>query len=218
MKDYSVLEGLDNNFMIELRCAYDRGYRQGRDDEWAETQAKQKGNEYERGLNDAWRVITEFLLMGDFDRGMTFNTRFLDELLKLEPQNAVERLKLYNKKSEPIVMCCKNCKHSENGMVGNSKRCEDCYYDEVSNGNTLFEPMETDNSKIEVGDIVETNGFSKPVIVINAPYYLDSSTEIKVMNFLGDTAWKNINDCKKTGKHIQQIEEVFNMLRDNKNA
>jgi len=75
-----------------------------------------------------------------------------------------------------------------------------------------------DNSKIEVGDVVETNGFSKPVIVISVPDDNEDSTEIKVMNFLGDTAWKNMYDCKKTGKHIQQIEEVFNMLRENKNA
>lgn len=74
-----------------------------------------------------------------------------------------------------------------------------------------------DNCKIEVGDVVETNGFGKPVIVISAPDDLDSSA-VKVMNFLGDTAWKDIKNCQKTGKHIQQIEEVFNMLRDNKNA
>ena len=74
-----------------------------------------------------------------------------------------------------------------------------------------------DNCKIEVGDVVETNGFGKPVIVISTTDDLDSSA-VKVMNFLGDTAWKDIKNCKKTGKHIQQIEEVFNMLRDNKNA
>ena len=205
MKDYSVLEGLDNNFMIELRCAYDRGYRQGRDDEWAETQAKQKGNEYDRGLNDAWRVITEFLLMGDFDRGMTFNTRFIDELLKLEPQNAVERLKLYNEKQEPIVRCCKNCKHSENGMVGNSKRCEVCYYNEVSKANTLFEPMETD-SCVEIGD--EVRGELSGIVGVVIRKY-DENFEVLMKN--GKLGYIRKDMAIPTERHFEDIKNFIDL-------
>lgn len=209
MKDYSVLEGLDNNFMIELRCAYDRGYRQGRDDEWAETQAKQKENEYERGLNDAWRVITEFLLMGDFDRGMTFNTRFIDELLKLEPQNAVERLKEYNKKQETIVRCCKNCKHSENGMVGNSKRCEVCYYDEVTKANKLFEPMET-GSCVEIGDEVRNSTNNHIGIVVKN---VDENS-VKIISSWGNTGIWELKNCNKTGKCFKDFAERLLSLQD----
>ncbi len=206
MKDYRALDGLEDSFKIELRCAFDRGYRQGRDDEWAETQAKQTEDEYDRGLNDAWRVVTEFLLMGDFDRGMTFNTRFLDELLKLEPQNAVERLKLYNEKSEPIERCCKNCKHSENGMIGNSKRCKDCYYDGVSKGNTLFEPMETD---IEVGDEVKRADIDKSVVILK---FTEEGWALG-MNEEGNISDVKLSVYKKTGKHFDQIAEVLNSLK-----
>ena len=213
MKDYSVLEGLDNNFMIELRCAYDRGYRQGRDDEWAETQAKQKEDEYERGLNDAWRVITEFLLMGDFDRGMTFNTRFLDELLKLEPKMAVERLKEYKEKSEPIVKCCKNCKHNYKGMLGDTERCESCYYDEVTKANTMFEPMETDNSKIEVGDEIvysdPLKGEEKGIVM----GVCNNWVEVKFLK-----SWNCVgvhkDSVKKTGRHFEQLDEILETMKN----
>ena len=177
MKDYSVLEGLDNNFMIELRCAFDRGYRQGRDDEWAATQAGQKENEYDRGLNDAWECCKRFWQSDENICRDIFNIICWEDFFDLSPFEAIEKFKEYDKKTFDVP----------------------------------------DNCKIEVGDVVETNGFGKPVIVISAPDDLDSSA-VKVMNFLGDTAWKDIKNCKKTGKHIQQIEEVFNMLRDNKNA
>ena len=66
MKDYSVLEGLDRNFNIELRCAYDRGYRHGRDDEWAETKVKEsetKDEGYNRGLESAWSCAKRIMSM-----------------------------------------------------------------------------------------------------------------------------------------------------------
>jgi hypothetical protein len=99
MKDYSVLEGLDNNFMIELRCAYDRGYRQGRDDEWAETQAKQKENEYERGLNDAWMCAKKIISKnGEGYNATDLEVFGVDDGFELSALEAVERLKEYEKK------------------------------------------------------------------------------------------------------------------------
>ena len=175
MKDYSVLEGLDNNFMIELRCAYDRGYRQGRDDEWAELQAKQKENEYERGLNDAWRVVTEFLLMGDFDRGMTFSTRFLDELLKMEPKMAVERLKEYEKKN--------------------------------------YDLPESMRGEINIGDevkVTEEDGTFRAIVIRrdNTPY------PYHIMYDNGDTRYVEEESLAKTGRHFDDIENLFKKMQD----
>lgn len=177
MKDYSVLEGLDNNFMIELRCAFDRGYRQGRDDEWAETQAKQKENEYERGLNDAWMCAKKIISKnGEGYNATDLEVFGVDDGFELSALEAVERLKEYEKK----------------------------HYD-------LPESM---RGKIKVGDIVETRGFSKPVIVINTPFDFEDSDEIKVMNYLGDTAWVKIENCSMTGRHIDKLAETFEQLKN----
>ena len=68
--------------------------------------------------------------------------------------------------------------------------------------------------EIKVGDIVETSGFSKPVIVINTPFDFEDSDEIKVMNYLGDTAWVKIKNCSMTGRHIDKLAETFEQLKN----
>ena len=101
MKDYSVLEGLDNNFKIELRCAYDRGYRQGRDDEWAETKVKEsetKDEGYNRGVNDLWESICKYM-----DADIVLSTEIWgctswEKFAQLSPFEVIERLKKYEKK------------------------------------------------------------------------------------------------------------------------
>ena len=179
MKDYSVLEGLDRNFIIELRCAYDRGYRHGRDDEWAETKVKEsetKDEGYNRGVNDLWESICKYM-----DADIVLSTEIWgctswEKFAQLSPFEVIERLKKYEKK----------------------------HYD-------LPESM---RGEIKVGDIVETRGFSKPVIVINTPFDFEDSDEIKVMNYLGDTAWVKIENCSMTGRHIDKLAETFEQLKN----
>lgn len=223
MRDFDAIKkkemsSIENRVRHVYNIGYETGYAEGQKHDLEHTENIVRSHEkcksvleaeYERGLNDAWRVVTEFLLMGDFDRGMTFNTRFLDELLKLEPQNAVERLKEYNKKQEPIVKCCKNCKHSDKGMVGSTERCESCYYDGVSKGNTLFEPMEKDNSKIEVGDEVKRADIDKSLVIIK---FTEEGWALG-MNEEGNISDVKLSVYKKTGKHFDQIVEVFNSLK-----
>ena len=106
MKDYSVLEGLDNNFMIELRCAYDRGYRHGRDDEWAETKVKEsetKDEGYNRGLESAWSCAKRIMSMPLSDQEKIFNMQ--DERAIMDAhsaEEAIDILKRYDEKNDDI--------------------------------------------------------------------------------------------------------------------
>ena len=77
-----------------------------------------------------------------------------------------------------------------------------------------FDVPESMRGEIKVGDIVETGGFSKPVIVINTPFDFEDSDEIKVMNYLGDTAWVKIKNCSMTGRHIDKLAETFEQLKN----
>lgn len=180
MKDYSVLEGLDRNFNIELRCAYDRGYRHGRDDEWAETKVKEsetKDEGYNRGLESAWSCAKRIISMPLSDQE-----------------------KIFNMQDERAIMDA----HSAEEAIDILKRYDEKHYD-------LPESM---RGEIKVGDIVETRGFSKPVIVINTPFDFEDSDEIKVMNYLGDTAWVKIENCSMTGRHIDKLAETFEQLKN----
>ena len=211
MKDYSVLEGLDRNIINELRCAYDRGYRHGRDDEWAATQAKLKEEEgYKRGLESAWSCAIRIMTMPLSDQEKIFNMQ--DERAIMDAHSAEEAIdifKRYDEKQNCIVRCCKNCKHSEKGMVGSTERCESCYYDGVSKGNTLFEPMEKDNSKIEVGDEVKRADIDKSLVIIK---FTEEGWALG-MNEEGNISDVKLSVYKKTGKHFDQIVEVFNSLK-----
>ena len=209
MKDYSVLEGLDNNFMIELRCAFDRGYRQGRDDEWAATQAKQKENEYDRGLNDAWECCKRFWQSDENTCRDIFNIIRWEDFFDLSPSEAIEKFKEYDGKKNCIERCCKNCRHSENGMIGNKKRCEVCYYDLLSKGNTLFEPMETD-SCIEIGDEVRNSTNNHIGIVVKN---VDENS-VKIISSWGNTGIWELKNCNKTGKCFKDFAERLLSLQD----
>ena len=101
MKDYSVLEGLDNNFMIELRCAYDRGYRHGRDDEWAETKVKEsetKDEGYNRGLESAWSCAKRIMSMPLSDQEKIFNMQ--DERAIMDAHSAEEAIDILRRYDE----------------------------------------------------------------------------------------------------------------------
>lgn len=153
MKDYSVLNGMIENQKSELRTAYDKGYNQGVKDFNLILEARKKEEEgYNRGVNDLWESVCKFMDADITSDKEIWGCTSWEKFAQLSPSEVIERLKEYNKNQEHIIRCCKNCKHSENGMVGNGKRCADCHYDRVSRANTLFEPMEKDNSNIEVGD------------------------------------------------------------------
>lgn len=210
MKDYSVLEGLDRNFNIELRCAYDRGYRHGRDDEWAETQAKQKEEEgYKRGLNDLWESVCKFMDADSVVSVMIWGCTSWEKFAQLSPSEVIENLKEYNKKSEPIEKCCKNCKHSDNGMVGSTERCESCYYDGASKANTLFEPMETD-SGVEIGDEVRNSVNGHLGIVVKNV----DEDNVKIISSWGNTGIWELKDCNKTGKCFKDFAERLLSMRN----
>ena len=76
--------------------------------------------------------------------------------------------KIFNMQDERAIMDA----HSAEEAIDILKRYDEKHYD-------LPESM---RGEIKVGDIVETRGFSKPVIVINTPFDFEDSEEIKVMN------------------------------------
>ena len=104
MKDYSVLEGLDRNFIIELRCAYDRGYRHGRDDEWAKTQVKLNEDDgYKRGLEEAWACAKRIIKLSPDMQEDIFNMRGDHFILDAySADEAIDILKRYDEKNDEI--------------------------------------------------------------------------------------------------------------------
>lgn len=210
MKDYSVLNGMIENQKSELRTAYDKGYNQGvKDTDFQLAISKRQDEAYKQGLHDAWECVKRFLNTDGNICDKIFGFFTWKDFTQLSPYEAIEKFKEYDEKQEHIVRCCKNCKHSENGTVGNGKRCADCHYDRVSRGNTLFEPMETDNSKIEVGDEVKREDIDKSLVIIK---FTEEGWALG-MNEEGNISDVKLSVYKKTGKHFDQIAEVFNSLK-----
>ena len=210
MRDFDAIKKKEmSSIENQIRHIYNVGY-----EDCLKDQQKVKDESYKQGLKDAWECCKRFWQSDENTCRDIFNIICWEDFFDLSPSEAIEKFKEYDGKKNCIERCFKNCKHSEKGMVGSTERCESCYYDGVSKANTLFEPMETDNSKIKVGDIVETRGFSKPVIVINTPFDFEDSDEIKVMNYLGDTAWVKIGNCSMTGRYIDKLAETFEQLKN----
>ena len=152
MRDFDAIKKKEmSSIENRIRHIYNVGY-----EDCLKDQQQVKDEAYKQGLHDAWACCKRFLNSDDKVCDKIFGVSGWADFLDQSPSDAIEKFKEYDEKQEHIVRCCKNCKHSENGMVGSGKRCADCHYDRVSRANTLFEPMETDNSKIEVGDLVRT--------------------------------------------------------------
>ena len=222
MKDYHCLDGMIANSETMMKMAYDKGYKQvyvegqKRDLEHTENIVRSHEKcksvleaEYKRGVNDLWESVCKFMDADIVSDKEIWGCTSWEKFAQLSPSEVIERLKEYNKNQEPIVRCCKYCKHSENGMVGNGKRCADCHYDRVSKGNTLFEPMESDNSKIEVGDEVKRADIDKSLVIIK---FTEEGWALG-MNEEGNILDVKLSVYKKTGKHFDQIAEVFNSLK-----
>jgi hypothetical protein len=197
------------NQKSELRTAYDKGYNQCVKDFNLILEARKKEEEgYNRGVNDLWESVCKFMDADITSDKEIWGCTSWEKFAQLSPSEVIERLKEYNKKQEHIIRCCKNCKHSENGMVGNSKRCVVCYYNEVSKGNTLFEPMETDNSKIEVGDEVRDDMFDKVGVVIRI-----ADNHAYVLKKDGIGTW-TLDAVVKTGTHFEEVSDMMKHLEN----
>ena len=209
MKDYSVLNGMIENQKSELRTAYDKGYNQCVKDFNLILEARKKEEEgYNRGVNDLWESVCKFMDADIVSDKEIWGCASWEKFAQLSPSEVIERLKEYNKKQAYIVRCCKNCKHSENGMVGSTERCESCYYDVVSKSNTLFEPMETDNSKIEVGDEVRDDMFDKVGVVIRI-----ADNHAYVLKKDGIGTW-TLDAVIKTGTHFEEVSDMMKHLEN----
>ena len=132
-----------------------------------------------------------------------------EKFAQLSPSEVIARLKEYDEKQNCIERCCKNCKHSDNGMVGSGKRCADCHYDRVSNANTLFEPMEMD-SCVEIGDEVRNSTNNHIGIVVKN---VDENS-VKIISSWGNTGIWELKKCNKTGKCFKDFAERLLSLQD----
>ena len=227
MKDYSVLNDLHTCQWAQLVTAYDKGFADGQKHDLEHTEniirchEKCKSvleAEYERGVNDLWESVCKFMDADIVSDKEIWGCTSWEKFAQLSPSEVIERLKEYNKKQEHIIRCCKNCKHSENGMVGSTERCESCYYDGVSKANTLFEPMETDNSKIEVGDEIYNDDRNEKAVV----HRIDSYDRYQCLNEIGAQFILEkefmMNNWTKTGRHFPQIAEVLEQMRGRSDA
>ena len=66
MKDYKAIEGLQDNIRVEVKAAYDKGYKQGfNDGEGSYLVSKKKEAEaieaYQKGLDYAWEICGKII-------------------------------------------------------------------------------------------------------------------------------------------------------------
>lgn len=73
---------------------------------------------------------------------------------------------------------------------------------------------DSDNSKIEVGDVVKRADIDKSVVIIK---FTEEGWALG-MNEEGNISDVKLSIYKKTGKHFEQIAEVFNSLKDDTDA
>lgn len=216
MKDYSVLKGMIENQKSELRTAYDKGYNQCVKDFNLILEASKKEEEgYNRGLESAWSCAKRIISMPLSDQEKIFNMQ--DERAIMDAHSAdeaIDIIKRYDEKQNSIERCCKNCKHSEKGMVGSTERCKSCYYDGVSKANTLFEPMETDNSKIEVGDVCRYQTCER-IFIITSIHEGFGGEEYFDAIYSNGEAIKNgkLSVIEKiNGECVDKLENIFSAL------
>ena len=205
MRDFDAIKKKEmSSIENRIRHIYNVGY-----EDCLKDQQKVKDEAYKQGLKDAWECCKRFLNSDDKVCDKIFGVSGWADFLDQSPSDAIEKFKEYDEKQEHIIRCCKNCKHSENGMVGNSKRCEDCYYDRVSRANTLFEPMETD-SKIEVGDEVYVPDLNEYATVISM--VSDDSDFVCVIRSNGEPLLCKKDTVNLTGNHSDSIVDLLKRL------
>jgi len=217
MKDHSCLDGIIKDTNDKFLIAYDKGYNHAIRDTIEGDRERMdniRKDSYERGVKDLWESVCKFMDADIVSDKEIWGCTSWDKFAQLSPSEVIERLKEYDEKHNCIDKICNNCKYSDNGMVGgNKQRCASCYYDEQLKGNTLFEPMETD-SKIEVGDVVKRADIDKSLVIIK---FTEEGWALG-MNEEGNISDVKLSVYKKTGKHFEQIAEVFNSLKDDTDA
>lgn len=206
MRDFDAIKKKEmSSIENRIRHIYNVGY-----EDCLKDQQKVKDEAYKQGLEDAFECCKRIIKLSPDMQEDIFNMsgdHFIFDAYSAD--EAIDIIKRYDDKHNCIERCCKNCKHSENGMVGSTERCESCYYDGVSKANTLFEPMETDNGKIEVGDEVKRADIDKSLVIIK---FTEEGWALG-MNEEGNISDVKLSVYKKTGKHFNQIAEVFNSLK-----
>ena len=232
MKDYSVLEGLDRNFNIELRCAYDRGYRHGRDDEWAETKVKEsetKDEGYNRGLEDAWACAKRIIKLSPDMQEDIFNMRGDHFILDAySAEEAIDILKRYDEKNDDIkvgdkVRTLKDSDGVHNlfpiwtiGIVEEVDESHDLQYKVSADGDywwyrrDMIELVKDD--EIEVGDEIVYSDPLKGEEKGIAMGICNNWVEVKFLK-----SWNCIgvhkDSVKKTGRHFEQLDEILETMK-----
>ena len=189
MKDYSVLSDLPCQW-AQLVTAYDKGYEQGY------VEGQKHDLEHTENIVRSHEKCKS-VLEAEYERGLNDAWMCAKKIISKNGEG-------YNATDLEVFGVDDGLELSALEAVERLKEYEKKHYD-------LPESM---RGEIKVGDIVETRGFSKPVIVINTPFDFEDSDEIKVMNYLGDTAWVKIENCSMTGRHIDKLAETFEQLKN----
>lgn len=115
MKDYSVLRDMMEDQGNALCVAYDKGYKQGKDDAYANTTdclKVGKDTAYKQGLADAWecmKKICRIIPVDDFAKvfGDERVKNLCDIIMYISPTEAIEKVKEYDKKHFDVPDNCK---------------------------------------------------------------------------------------------------------------
>jgi len=146
VKDYRAIEGLQDNIRIEVKAAYDKGYKQGFQDgieskDHQELRLKlEKAHEYYRqGLDDAWKCLRKiFDRLEDGMQAEVFGTKYYPDILeKYSASEAMAKIREYEKQK------CNACIHNINPDY---TKCKEC----VNHGYCDYEDKKS--SEIKVGD------------------------------------------------------------------
>ena len=200
MKDYKSIEGLQDNIRVEVKAAYDKGYKQGfHDGEGSYLVSKKKEKEaieaYQKGLDDAWKCLRKILdRHEDGMQAEVFGTKYYPDILeKYSASEAIAKIREYEEKQA-------------------KKNCDNCQYKDKLDAKCLFCDKEQD-AEIKVGDEVIYHG---------APHdgdigvVIGSKDDWREVRFL--SSWSSIAVSKdtltKTGRTFPTIKMVLEAMEE----
>jgi hypothetical protein len=219
MRDFDAIKkkemsSIENRVRHIYNIGYETGYADGtkvNDGERGSVYYGGYGDGYNRGVNDLWESVCKFMDADIVSDKEIWGCTSWEKFAQLSPSEVIARLKEYDEKQNCIERCCKNCKHSENGMISSTERCESCYYDGVSKANTLFEPMETYNGKIEVGDEVYVPYLNEYATVIAIVSNNDGDF-VRAIRCNGEPLLCKKDTVNLTGNHCDSIVDLLKRL------
>lgn len=197
MKDHRQIDGLIRQMTECLENAYNRGHKQGIEDEEKKRDAitdKAYYDGYNKGVFEAWDCARKlFSDMSNDELNEIFphewNNGGFNALIRMTPQDAIKRIKDYKE-----------------------NKCNGCVYH--SKAPNLFcgrcvEFSEYEAKEIHVGDEVYSETYGEKGVVTK----IWENSDIIILSSNSSMIRTPKNKVKKTGKHYDEMEQLLEKMR-----